>query len=173
MRKYVHSYSAVTIRVVKTVSFSKHDGWHEWQGEGPNRWASFTIREPSWTTPIFRLVAIHECGKMDEISIRFLLYALIITLNSKVHKGSRMKIMLRLFFILYQKLISDYFDMAFWHLKSDNLQYNTLGCWVDGTNVSLTKRLMLQVLFFFIVSCKILWKNPFNLFLYFFITLQK
>ena len=30
--------------------------------------------------------------------------------------------------------------------------------------VSLTKRLMFQVLFFFIISCKILWKNPFNFF---------
>ena len=48
--------------------------------------------------------------------------------------------------------------------KSDNLQYyNTLGCWVDGTIVSSTKRLMFQVLFFFIISCKILCKNPFNL----------
>ena len=33
-------------------------------------------------------------------------------------------------------------------LKSDNLQYNTLGHWVDGTNESSTKRLMFQVLFF-------------------------
>ena len=34
--------------------------------------------------------------------------------------------------------------------KSDNLQYNTLGCWVDRTNDSWTKRLMFQALFFFI-----------------------
>ena len=33
-------------------------------------------------------------------------------------------------------------------LKSDNLQYNTLGRWVAGTNDSSTKRLMLQALFF-------------------------
>ena len=52
-------------------------------------------------------------------------------------------------------------------LETDNLQYNTLGRWVDGTIVSLTKRLMFQVLFFFIISCKILCKNPFNLFSYF------
>ena len=32
--------------------------------------------------------------------------------------------------------------------KSDNLQYNTLVCWVAGTNDSSTKRLMFQVLFF-------------------------
>ena len=34
-------------------------------------------------------------------------------------------------------------------LKSDNLQYNTLGRWVTGTNDSSTKHLMFQVLFFF------------------------
>ena len=33
-------------------------------------------------------------------------------------------------------------------LKSDNLQYNTPGRWVDGPNDSSTKRLMFQVLFF-------------------------
>ena len=42
--------------------------------------------------------------------------------------------------------------------KSDNLQYND----------SSTKRLMFQVLFFFIISCKILCKNRFNLFSCFF-----
>ena len=31
--------------------------------------------------------------------------------------------------------------------KSDNLQYNTLGRWVDGTNDSSIKCLMFQVLF--------------------------
>ena len=51
-------------------------------------------------------------------------------------------------------------------LKSDNLQYNTLVCWADGTNNSSNKCLMFQVLFFFIKSCKILCKNPFNLFFY-------
>ena len=34
---------------------------------------------------------------------------------------------------------------------------------------SLTKRLMFQVLFFFIISCKILCKNSFNLFSYLFL----
>ena len=52
--------------------------------------------------------------------------------------------------------------------KSVNLQYNTLGCLDHGTNESSTKRLMFQVLFFFMISCKILCKNPFNLFSYFF-----
>ena len=33
--------------------------------------------------------------------------------------------------------------------KSDNLQYNTLARWVNGTNDSSTKRLMFQALFFF------------------------
>ena len=51
----------------------------------------------------------------------------------------------------------------------DNLQYNMLGCWVYGTIVSSTIRLMFQVVFFFIISCKILCKNPFI----FFIKLQK
>ena len=50
--------------------------------------------------------------------------------------------------------------------KCNNLQQNTLGRCVDGTIVSLTKCLMFQVLFFFIISCKILFKNPFNLFSY-------
>ena len=35
------------------------------------------------------------------------------------------------------------------HVKSDNLQYNTLARWVDGTNDSSTKRLMFQAFFFF------------------------
>ena len=35
------------------------------------------------------------------------------------------------------------------HYKSVNLQYNTLVCWANGTNVSWTKRLMFQVLFYF------------------------
>ena len=48
-----------------------------------------------------------------------------------------------------------------------------LGCWADGTNESSTKRLMFQVLFFFMISCKILCKNPFNLFSYFFYKITK
>ena len=52
-------------------------------------------------------------------------------------------------------------------MKCDNLQYNTLGCWVAGMIVSLIERLMIQVLFFFIISCKTLCKNLFNLFSYF------
>ena len=60
------------------------------------------------------------------------------------------------------------------HNRSVNLEYNTLICWTDGTNVSLTKRLMFQVLlFFFIKSCKILCKNIFNYFSYFSMKLQK
>ena len=58
-------------------------------------------------------------------------------------------------------------------LKSVNLQYNTLGRLDDGTNESSTKRLMFQVLFFFMISCKILCKNPFNLFSYFFYKITK
>ena len=37
-------------------------------------------------------------------------------------------------------------------LKADNLQYSTLGCWIDGTSDSSAKGLMFQALFFFIVS---------------------
>ena len=47
------------------------------------------------------------------------------------------------------------------NLKSINVQYNTLGCLDDGTNESSTKCLM-----FFMISCKILYKTPFNLFSY-------
>ena len=36
------------------------------------------------------------------------------------------------------------------HQESDNLQYNMLARWVDGTNNSLTKRRMFQALFIFI-----------------------
>ena len=39
--------------------------------------------------------------------------------------------------------------------KSNNLQYNTLVCWANGTNKSLTKRLMFQLFFFFIISYRL------------------
>ena len=42
-------------------------------------------------------------------------------------------------------------------------------CWVAGTNDSSTKCLMFQVLFFFIIFCKILCKKKF----FFFMNLQK
>ena len=58
-------------------------------------------------------------------------------------------------------------------MKSVNLQFNTLGRLDDGTNESSTKRLMFQILLFFMISCKILCKNPFNLFSYLLIKLQK
>ena len=58
-------------------------------------------------------------------------------------------------------------------MKSVNLQYNMLGCLDDGTNESSTKRLMFQYYFSFMISCKILCINPFDLFSYFFIKLQK
>ena len=53
--------------------------------------------------------------------------------------------------------------------------HNTLARLDDGTNEMPTKHLMFQVLSFFMISCKILCKNPFNLFSYifFFIKLQK
>ena len=59
------------------------------------------------------------------------------------------------------------------YLKSVDLQYNTLGCLDDGTNKSSTKRLMFQVLFLFMISCKILCKILFNLFSYFFCKIAK
>ena len=49
-----------------------------------------------------------------------------------------------------------------------NLTIYNIICWFAGTNDSSTKRLMFQVLFFFTISCKILCKNGFNLFSYFF-----
>ena len=56
--------------------------------------------------------------------------------------------------------------------KSVNLQYNTLGCLDDGTNELSTKRLMFQELFFFMISRKILCKNPFIFFSYFSIKIK-
>ena len=54
-------------------------------------------------------------------------------------------------------------------LKSDNLQYITLVCLDDGPNELLTKRLMFQVLFFFILSCKIFAKILLIYYYYFFL----
>ena len=54
-----------------------------------------------------------------------------------------------------------------YYLKSVNLQYNTLVCWDTRTKDSSTKCLMLQALFLFTISCKILFKNCFNLFFYY------
>ena len=45
---------------------------------------------------------------------------------------------------------------------------NTLVRWADGENDSSTKHLMFQALFFFITSCKILCKKPFQLIFLFF-----
>ena len=49
-----------------------------------------------------------------------------------------------------------------WFQNKNPTIFNTIR-WVDGTIVSLTKRLMFQVcIIYFIISCKILCKNPFN-----------
>ena len=50
---------------------------------------------------------------------------------------------------------------------------NTLGCLDDGTNESSSKRLIFQIFFFSMISCKILCKNPFNLFFHFFYIITK
>ena len=50
------------------------------------------------------------------------------------------------------------------HCIEGNLQYDTLGCWLAGTIVSLSKHLLFQVLLFFHNFCKILCKNCFNSF---------
>ena len=63
---------------------------------------------------------------------------------------------------LFQSLNYQEVNLKVQLLKSVNLQYITLGHWDDGTNESSTQRLMFQVLFFFIISCKILCKKPFN-----------
>jgi hypothetical protein len=39
--------------------------------------------------------------------------------------------------------------------KSKNIQYNTLACWIAGTNDSSTKCLIFQALFFFIISYRL------------------
>ena len=46
------------------------------------------------------------------------------------------------------------------NMKSDNIQY-TLVCWFAGTNDTSD---VPSITFFFIISCKILCKNRFNLF---------
>ena len=53
-------------------------------------------------------------------------------------------------------------------LKSDNLQYNTLGRWVSGTNDSATNRLMFQAFFFhtFLQNSLQQWFQFFFLFFY-------
>ena len=53
-------------------------------------------------------------------------------------------------------------------LKSDNLHCYTLGCCVNWTIVSSTKHLTFQVLFSFIISCKILYIFFFLNFFYIF-----
>ena len=59
-------------------------------------------------------------------------------------------------------------------LKSINLQYNTLVCWTHGTNDSLTKRMVFQVLsFFFHKIFQILCINPFNFFFFSFYKIIK
>ena len=55
-------------------------------------------------------------------------------------------------------------------LKSINLQYDMLVRWADGTNDLSTKRLMFQLSFFFVESCKTLC---INLSIYFFYKITK
>ena len=55
--------------------------------------------------------------------------------------------------------------IMFLSLSRNPTIYNIIH-WFAGTNDSSTKCLMLQVLFFFIISCKILCRNPFNLYFY-------
>ena len=48
-----------------------------------------------------------------------------------------------------QSWVDPYFKLSWCtDLKSNNLQYNTLVRWVDGTNNSLTKCLTFQVFFY-------------------------
>ena len=55
------------------------------------------------------------------------------------------------FFLVFEMKPQVYLDLItlIAKYKSDNLQYDMLGRWDDGTIVSSTKRLMFQVLFFF------------------------
>ena len=59
------------------------------------------------------------------------------------------------------------YEVAFVFLLTNQSFFNIIR-WVDGPNDSATKRLMLQVLFFFfIISLELLCKNRFNLFSYY------
>ena len=49
------------------------------------------------------------------------------------------------------------------HMKSENFQYNTLGRWDDRLIDHASDVLGI---IFFIISCKIICKNPFNLYFY-------
>ena len=54
-------------------------------------------------------------------------------------------------------------------MKSDNLQYNTLVRWADGTNASSTKCLIFQVLFFFHKILQYSLQKPFQFTFLFFL----
>ena len=57
-------------------------------------------------------------------------------------------------YVLSLSVPSPFFLQKLRFQKSDNLQYNTLVRWADGTNDSSTKHLTLQV-FFFIISYRL------------------
>ena len=61
------------------------------------------------------------------------------------------------FFLVFEMKPQVYLDLItlIAKYKSDNLQYDMLGRWIDGTIVSSTKCLMFQVLFFFIISYRL------------------
>ena len=77
-----------------------------------------------------------------------------------ITKGAWKNYIVRDLFLLWQKQFS--FEMATFQIqlsqknirihKSDNLQYDTLGCWVHGTNDSSTKCLMFQALLYWRLS---------------------
>ena len=55
----------------------------------------------------------------------------------------------------YLGKVSGFCFITFPFIKSDNLQYNTLVCWADGTNDSSTKRLNFQVFFLHTIFCRL------------------
>ena len=79
------------------------------------------------------------------------------------------------FFLVFEMKPQVYLDLItlIAKYKSDNLQYDMLGRWDDGTIVSSTKRLMFQVLFFIHNFLQNSLQKSFQFIFLFFIILQK
>ena len=80
------------------------------------------------------------------------------------------KTMLPLLFLITKKMYNlshnkknVQFVIGLWSPITNPTIFNIIR-WVNGTNESSPKRLMFQVFIFFIISCKILCKNPFLFF---------
>ena len=87
--------------------------------------------------------------------------------RKKIAQSETLNYLIANFFQLSWPINKFHFECRLRSYSNSNLQYNTLGRWVDGPNDSSTKRLMFQVLFCFHNFLQILCKNPFNLFISF------